>query len=476
MLPARLFNSYCSVPDSGTRGHPPQLPDTGQWTTHTKGRSVRLRNTFATAAILTGLIAAAGTASATTPATDGTADTTAATTATAETTPTTEYAPPARGDADLVIWADDTRKQVLDPIAAAFAAAEGVKVEVQLVPADNIRDSLSKAGPAGEGPDIIVGAHDWLGELVANGAVAPLDMDLSAHAEVATKAFTYDGKLYGLPYAIENIALIRNTDLVPEAPKTWADVEKTALDLKAQGKVEIPLAIQEGGTADPYHNYPLFTMTGASVFAQNEDGTYDPTKLGIDSPEGLESAKNFAKWSSEGLINKDVNYDIMIEKFASGQAPFAITGPWAVNDAERGFKVKGVKYVVEPIPPLTEGGTAPAVFVGVQGFMVSAFSKQPDLAKSFLADYVNTEDLMVQMFTSGGRIPSMTSAFDKIKSDPDAAGFGLAGQSGQPMPAIPAMASVWTAWTDGYTAIFNGGDPEAAFKDAATAIRAKIGG
>ena len=436
---------------------------------------MRFRNTFAAAAVLTGLIAAAGSATATTPSTDGSAGTTAGTTAAAPepTTPTTEYVPPARGDADLVIWADDTRKQVLDPLAAKFAEAEGIKVEVQLVPSDRIRDSLSTSGPAGEGPDIIVGAHDWLGELVANGAVAPLDLDLSGHADVAKKAFTYEGKLYGLPYAIENIALIRNTDLVPEAPKTWADVEKVALELKAAGKVELPLAIQQ---VDPYHDYPLFTMTGASVFAQNADGTYDPTKLGIDSPEGLESAKNFAKWSSEGLINKDVNYDIMIEKFGAGQAPFAITGPWAVNDAERGFKAKGVKYAVEPIPPLTEGGKTPAVFVGVQGFMISAFSTHADLAKSFLADYVNTEDLMVEMFNTGGRIPSMTSAFDKIKSDPDAAGFGLAGQAGQPMPAIPAMASVWTAWTDGYTAIFNGGDPEAAFKDAATAIRAKIGG
>ena len=32
------------------------------------------------------------------------------------------------------------------------------------------------AGPAGEGPDIIIGAHDWLGELVTNGLLAPIDL------------------------------------------------------------------------------------------------------------------------------------------------------------------------------------------------------------------------------------------------------------------------------------------------------------
>ena len=42
--------------------------------------------------------------------------------------------------------------------------------------------------------------------------------------KVAIQAVTYDGKTYGLPYAIENIALVRNTDLVPEAPATFEDV------------------------------------------------------------------------------------------------------------------------------------------------------------------------------------------------------------------------------------------------------------
>lgn len=78
------------------------------------------------------------------------------------------------------------------------------------------------AGPAGEGPDIFVGAHDQLGGLVASGIVAPLDLgakaDLFTSASVA--ALNYEGANYGLPYSIENIALIRNTDLVPEAPAT----------------------------------------------------------------------------------------------------------------------------------------------------------------------------------------------------------------------------------------------------------------
>ena len=47
-------------------------------------------------------------------------------------------------------------------------------------------------------------------------------------------------------------------------------------------------------------------------------------------------------------------------------------------------------YAVGPIPPMADGGT-PQPFVGVQGFMVSSFSEQKDLAKSFVLDYMSQE-------------------------------------------------------------------------------------
>jgi arabinogalactan oligomer / maltooligosaccharide transport system substrate-binding protein len=398
----------------------------------------------------------------------------AAATTVAGATTTTAYVLPKREAADLVIWADNTRAPVLTPLAAAFSAKEGVKVVVQEVPADKIKENLPKVGPSGEGPDIVVGAHDWLGSFVSAGAVAPLDLGDTAklYSPVSIKAFNYEGKNYGLPYAIENIALIRNTDLVPEAPKTFEDLEKVALELKAAGKVEVPLAIQQG-PGDPYHNFPLFTALGGYIFKQNEDGSYDPKDLGIDSPGGIKAAEAFAAWSKSGLISKDVTYDVMVKSFSEGKAPFAITGPWAVNDKDKGFKSK-VKYVVEPIPPVA-GGT-PKVFVGVQGFMVTAFSKNASLAKTFLLDYVGKEDVQIALAKAGGRAPAMTTAFETFKDDADLIGFGKSGQQGQPMPAIPAMNKVWDSWKDAYSLTFSGSDPAKSFQDAAAAIRKAVAG
>ena len=207
---------------------------------------------------------------------------------------------------------------------------------------------------------------------MSNGSLAPVDLGTSAedYTPAAIEAFTYEEQLYGVPYATENIALIRNTDLVPEAPATFEELEEIALQLVADGEATVPLAIQQG-PADPYHNYPLFSAFGGYVFGVNEDGSYNLEDVGIDSEGGLAAADAFGAWTESGLISGDISYEVMIDVFANGDAPFAITGPWAVNDPDLGFVQAGVPFVVEPIPPV-QGGTPPGVRrrAGVHGLVV----------------------------------------------------------------------------------------------------------
>jgi maltose-binding protein MalE len=365
---------------------------------------------------------------------------------------------------------------VIREFADEYGAANGLTVAVQELAFGDIRDRLIVAGPAGEGPDVIIGAHDWLGQLVTSGVVAPVDLSAveSDFSEAAVLAFNYEGQIYGLPYAVENIALIRNTDLAPESPATFEELKETALGLVESGEATLPLALQENGNGDPFHNYPLFTALGGYVFGLNDDGSYNPDDLGLDSEGGLAAAEWFAQQATDGLIDVDVTYDVMIESFGQGNAPFAITGPWAITQPDTGFEATGVPYVVEPIPPV-EGGT-PRPFIGVQGFMVSAFAENPLFAQTFLLDFMATEDAQLALFEAGGRPPAHLGAFEQASTDPDIAGFGEAGIDGYPMPAIPAMGSVWEAWTNAYQLVLTGSDPEQAFTDAAEQIRNLIGG
>lgn len=380
-----------------------------------------------------------------------------------------ELASVERADADLVIWADDTRTPVIEPFAERFAEQEGITVAVQEVPFDDLDDLVILQGPAGEGPDVFIGAHDWLGQLVENGVVAPMDLgDRDGDfLEVATQAFNYDGTNYGLPYSIENIALIRNTDLVDARPETIEDLAATAEQLVASGEAEIAVGWQQ---PDVYHNYWVVTGAGGYVFAQDDDGSYDADDVGVDSDGALEAAEIFADLNERGVISQDVDYDVMQNSFADGTAPFAITGPWAISAFEEG----GVPFVVEELPSVNGGTAAP--FVGVQGFMLSSFAENELAARTFVLDFMGTDEAQLELYEAGNRPPALQSAFDEVSGDEVVAGFGAAGENGVPMPAIPAMGAVWSAWEDGYVNILQGNDPRESFEEAAEQIRNSIAG
>src|SRR5690349_11409200 len=84
-------------------------------------------------------------------------------------------APAEESAGSLTVWVDTERVDALKDAAAAYTEKTGV--EVELVGKDNatIKDDFIQQAPTGKGPDIVMGAHDWLGELATNGVVAPLE-------------------------------------------------------------------------------------------------------------------------------------------------------------------------------------------------------------------------------------------------------------------------------------------------------------
>ena len=367
--------------------------------------------------------------------------------------------------ANLVIWADDTRAPILEALSADFEATYGVGIEVVLVGFGDIRANLAVQAPAGEGPDILIGAHDWLGELVTSGLLAPIDLAglESQFTDASLAAFTYEGELYGMPYAVENVAFVRNTDLVPEAPATWEEVRAITEELAANGQGGF--VMQRG---DAYHYFPVMTAFGGFVFEQNADGTYNPDVVGIDSEGSLAAAAFMEGMIADGLMPGDLDWDTMHAQFEQGAAAMFITGPWALDR----LRASGVPYAISAIPAGDAGEGQP--FLGVQGFMISAFSENQALAQAFLTEFIATQEVMEELQTAGGRPSAFIAAAATIK-DPDQLAFSEIGANGLPMPAIPQMSAVWGSWGDAITLMFNQEQPSAdAFKNAAEQIRATI--
>lgn len=370
----------------------------------------------------------------------------------------------------LTIWTDANREPAIAAAAETFEEETGAKIELVQKNFEDIRVDFINQVPTGEGPDITVGAHDFLGSFVEAGVVSTLDLGDAADQieQVAVDAFTYDGQLYGFPYALEAIALIQNTGLVGEdAPATWDDMIAAAEAAGAERPFVINTAEQTG---DAYTMYGFQTSFGAPVFVQDDSGSYT-TEVGMGGAPG----EAFATWlgahgeTGTGNISTTINYDTNNELFASGEAAYTIQGPWAIE----ALTAQGVEIKVNPIP--SAGGETAAPFVGVQGFYVSSQSDNSLIAQEFLTKYLATDEAQQALYEADPRLPAWKTLAEEVSSDPIVAGFLASAATGVPQPSIPEMGSVWDLWNAAQVQIIKGADPASTWNKMVTDVEAAIG-
>ncbi|MEL7637951.1 MAG: extracellular solute-binding protein [Anaerolineaceae bacterium] len=371
--------------------------------------------------------------------------------------PTVEVVEPA---ATLRIWADEQRAPVLSELGAKFLAEYNVEVVVENI--SGIRDQFLVAAPAGEGPDIIVLAHDQLPALTESGLVAELDLGAKA-AEFdpeSLRAFSYEGKLYGMPYARENLGFFYNADLVTEVPTTWQGVYDLSRELIDAGEIQYGIVL--AGTS--YDAYPWMTSQGGYVFGLDANGDYNPNDVGVGSEGMIRFGEMALQWKNDGILSDNLDGTTAKSMFLNGDVAFFMNGPWEIKN----LKESGLNFGIAKFP---DGGYP---FLGVQGFAVNAMSENVLLAQTFLTEFVATEDAMLALYQADPRGSAYLPAAALI-DDPYLKAIAEAGENAVPMPAIPAMGKVWGDWGNALTFIFDGSKtPTEAYTFAQEAIVAAI--
>jgi arabinogalactan oligomer / maltooligosaccharide transport system substrate-binding protein len=378
------------------------------------------------------------------------------------------------GGVSLTIWADDKYSRAIKESATRWGRANDVQVNVQAVSKD-LQTVFVTASQAGKGPDLVMGAHDWIGNLVQNGTIDPLqitDDTRAAFDPLAIKGVTYNGQIYGIPYAIENVVLFRNTDLAPEAPKTLDELVAKGKELKTAGKVSEIMALPVGPNGDAYHMYPIYTSAGGYLFGKTSEGDYDPKDLGLAKPE---AAKAFEKISElgekgDGALKRSIAGENVTSIFTGKKTAFLLSGPWQIPD----IKKSGVHYEITPIPGF-QGGKEARPFVGVQAMYVASKGRYKSLAQEFATNYFIQPEVAVALYKADRRPPPLKAAFAEVsKTDPDMAKILEAGKDGDIMPAIPEMATVWDPLGKAQSATVGGAPPASTVAAAAKAIEGQI--
>jgi arabinogalactan oligomer/maltooligosaccharide transport system substrate-binding protein len=374
-----------------------------------------------------------------------------------------------------VIWVSSAEQASITKSAATWGKSP---VAISVHDFAGIRNELATVNPP-TAPDVIVGQNDWLGGLVGSGLLLPLYPSTAAKRQFpqyTLDAFSYGialKKLYGAPYAFENVALVVNTGLV-KLPRTFAQLEKEAVAFKKRKAGNLGIAVPQGSPEEAaYYMHPFFAGLGGYIFGKNKVGLLDPSDIGVANRTLVSNSPLVDRWNREGLVNSKVDYNAAKNAFLNKQAAFWITGPWEAAS----LKASGFKFKVIQVPKIK---LASVPFLRVQGLMVTKYAAVhavDTLARDFVASYMMAPAAQLDLAQVNARSPANTRAAADYVNVIEAR-FGKAGVGGVPVPNIPQMSSVWTdlgvAWEKSTLGV-GSTRAQVAFKNAAKSIREKIG-
>jgi len=365
----------------------------------------------------------------------------------------------------LLVWINgDKGYNGLQKVGDEFTKKSGVKVTVEHP--EDAPGKFQQAAAAGKGPDVWCWPHDRMGEWAKSGLIVPISPSKKLRDEVeesAWKAFGYQGKTWGYPISVEAIGLIYNKALVKTPPKSFDDVIKLDKELSAKGKKAILWDYN-----NTYFSWPILAAGGGYVFGRDAKGELDPAKIGVNAPGAIKGAELLAGLIKNGQMPKGSGYAEMEAGFNKGDVAMMITGPWAWDN----LKKSNIDFGVAPIPDVAGKPAKP--FVGVLGCMISAPSKQKDVAKEFIENHVmKIEGLKMINADVPLGTPANKAFFKELSENPNIKATMENARRGEPMPNIPEMGKFWSSMASALENISNG---RQAPKEALDAAAARMAG
>ncbi|QGM81163.1 maltose/maltodextrin ABC transporter substrate-binding protein MalE [Otariodibacter oris] len=365
-------------------------------------------------------------------------------------------------EGQLNIWINaDKGYNGLDQVGKKFEEETGIKVVVEHP--SGLEEVYPQVASTGDGPDIIIFAHDRFGGYAQAGLLAEVqtsDNFRSKLSDIGWNATKYNGKQIAYPIAVESLSLIYNKDLVPTPPSTWEEVEKLDADLKAKGKNAIMWNLTE-----PYFTWPVISSQGAYAFKVTDSG-YDVKDIGVANEAAQTGLQFVVDLVNKKIVNADMDYSVAEASFNKGDTALTINGPWAWSNIEK----SGINYGVAVLPTLN--GKASKPFVGVLSAGINSASPNQDLAKEFLENYLLTDEGLetVNNDVALGAV-ALKSYQAKLASDPRIAATMQNAENGEIMPNIPQMSRFWYSEKAAINSAVTG---RQSVKDALDEAKAKI--
>ena len=248
-----------------------------------------------------------------------------------------------------------------DNLLKEFTDSTGIKVSINQVAWDAIRDKIGIAASGGEASaDVVEVDWSWVGEFDSADWLEPLKVDDSLKTEMPTiSSFSVGDKVLALPYSNDYRIAYYNTKHFEEAgigeePKTYDQIYEAVKTIKEKGIAEhpYPLVLTAEEKASTGLIWTAYTMND-KVF--NDDNTLNE--------ESVKAAlKFYDKLIKEDLVDPaDKTADGMetYRRITTGTASY-LTGPTSyigtVNNAEKSQVVGEVAPINSVLAKLIDDG------------------------------------------------------------------------------------------------------------------------
>jgi len=333
--------------------------------------------------------------------------------------------PSASAASEIVVWADESRGPNLTKVIAAkgdWVPGYTVKV-VTFSSFDALKEAFDKATDA-TGPDIVVGANDWVPTGAKSGKLAPITLTASVKARFnPTQLFdlTYKKSLYGVPIDVNNVAMIYNEKLVSSAPKTFGEMVSYYKANKASKSLKAGLCVAGGGMSWGAHS--VFSALGADAYQFNsrDEIVYNRS---FDYPKFSKNVKTYlldGKKSNGFFPATDTGCK---DNFLAGSVPFAVIGNWEWKD----YVAKGFEMNLMPVPGISADKPG-KMFGSVSGAMLTTYAAKHGVsagAKSLMTDFFASTAGQVAYQALEGRPPAEKGAQSSSAVSAGQKGFGAA--------------------------------------------------
>lgn len=312
---------------------------------------------------------------------------------------------------ELLIWINgDKGYEGIREIGKIFEENTGIPVIVEHP--EGATDKFFHAAKSGQGPDIIIWAHDRLGEWADTGLLLPIDPSPVFTNRIFPKAWTafqHRGRWWGYPIAMESPGLIYNRALIAEdeIPANLADCAQLAPRLQPQGVVPIMWDYNNA-----YFTYGLLAADGGYIFGQREDGSYDTADIGVNQPAAVAAMSAVVELIRAKVLPASLSYSIAEAQMNQGRLAMFISGPFAWEN----LKKSGIDFGVTTIPGVNGQPARP--FVGVVGAMFNRASPNLDLAQEFLEHYLITPRGLAAMDSHVPLgVPALIESYETMAAD-----------------------------------------------------------